>query len=111
MNALPDGYTLLLVGASSAINATLYEKLSFNFLRDITPVAGVISIPFIMAVNPSFPAKTVSEFIAYARANPGKINVASGGQTERQAICRANCSRRWPASTWSTFRIGARDRH
>ena len=79
VNALPDGYTLLLVGASSAINATLYEKLSFNFLRDITPVAGVISIPFIMAVNPSFPAKTVSEFIAYARANPGKVNVASGG--------------------------------
>jgi tripartite-type tricarboxylate transporter receptor subunit TctC len=75
----PDGYTLLLVGASSAINATLYEKLSFNFLRDIAPVSGIISIPFIMAVNPSFPAKTVSEFIAYARANPGKVNMASGG--------------------------------
>jgi tripartite-type tricarboxylate transporter receptor subunit TctC len=79
VNAPPDGYTLLLVGASSAINATLYERLSFNFLRDITPVAGVISIPFIMAVNPSFPAKTVSEFIAYAKANPGKVNMASGG--------------------------------
>ena len=79
MNAPPDGYTLLLVGASSAINATLYEKLSFNFLRDIAPVSGIISIPFIMAVNPSFPAKTVSEFIAYARANPGKVNMASGG--------------------------------
>ena len=79
VNAPPDGYTLLLVGASSAINATLYEKLNFNFLRDITPVAGIISIPFIMAVNPSFPAKTVSEFIAYARANPGKVNMASGG--------------------------------
>jgi tripartite-type tricarboxylate transporter receptor subunit TctC len=79
VNAPPDGYTLLLVGASSAINATLYDKLNFNFLRDITPVAGVISIPFIMAVNPSFPAKTVSEFIAYARANPGKVNMASGG--------------------------------
>src|SRR5258708_2687898 len=63
VNAPPDGYTLLLVGASSAINATLYEKLSFNFLRDIAPVSGIISIPFIMAVNPSFPAKTVSEFI------------------------------------------------
>jgi len=72
VNAPPDGYTLLLVGASSAINATLYDKLNFDFLRDITPVAGVISIPFIMAVNPSFPAKTVSEFIAYARANPGQ---------------------------------------
>ena len=72
VNAPPDGYTLLLVGASSAINMTLYEKLNFNFLRDITPIAGVISIPFIMAVNPSVPAKTVSEFIAYANANPGR---------------------------------------
>jgi tripartite-type tricarboxylate transporter receptor subunit TctC len=79
VNAPPDGYTLLLVGASSAINATLYEKLNFNFLRDITPVAGIISIPFIMVVNPSFPAKSVPEFIAYARTNPGKVNVASGG--------------------------------
>src|SRR6266540_190567 len=79
VNAPPDGYTLLLVGASSTINATLYEKLNFNFLRDITPVAGVISVPFIMAVNPSFPAKTLSEFIAYARANPGKVTMASGG--------------------------------
>jgi len=79
VNAPPDGYTLLLVGASSAINATLYDKLNFNFLRDITPVAGLISIPFIMVVNPSFPAKTVSEFIAYARANPGKVSMASGG--------------------------------
>src|SRR6476619_4098914 len=79
VNAPPDGYTLLLVGASSAINATLYEKLNFNFLRDITSVAGIISIPFIMAVNPSFPAKTVSEFIAYAQSNPGKVTVASGG--------------------------------
>ena len=79
VNALPDGYTLLLVGASSAINATLFEKLNFNFLRDITPVAGIISSPFIMAVGPSFPAKTVSEFIDYAKANPGKVNVASGG--------------------------------
>jgi tripartite-type tricarboxylate transporter receptor subunit TctC len=79
VNAPPDGYTLLLIGASSAINATLYDKLNFNFLRDITPVAGVISIPFIMAVNPSFPAKTVSEFVAYAKVNPGKVNIASGG--------------------------------
>src|SRR3954449_8401313 len=79
VNAPPDGYTLLLVGASSAINATLYEKLNFSFLRDIAPVSGIISVPFIMAVNPSFSAKTVSEFIAYARANPGKVNMASGG--------------------------------
>ena len=75
----PDGYTLLLVGASSAINATLYEKLSFNFLRDIAPVSGIISIPFIMAVNPSVPAKTASEFIAYAKLNPSKVNMGSGG--------------------------------
>jgi tripartite-type tricarboxylate transporter receptor subunit TctC len=79
VNAPPDGYTLLLVGASSAINATLYEKLNFSFLRDITSVSGINSVPFIMAVHPSFPAKTVSEFIAYARANPGKVNMASGG--------------------------------
>src|SRR6187549_761822 len=79
VNAPPDGYTLLLVGASSAINATLYEKLNFNFLRDITPVSGINSVPFIMVVHPSFPAKTVSEFIAYARANPGKVSMASGG--------------------------------
>jgi tripartite-type tricarboxylate transporter receptor subunit TctC len=79
VNAPPDGYTLLLVGASSAINAALYDKLNFNFLRDIKPVSGIMSIPFIMAVNPSFPAKTVSEFIAYARASPGKVNMASGG--------------------------------
>jgi tripartite-type tricarboxylate transporter receptor subunit TctC len=79
VNAPPDGYTLLLVGASSAINATLFEKLNFNFLRDITPIAGIISIPFVMAVGPSFPAKTASEFIAYAKGNPGKVSIASGG--------------------------------
>jgi tripartite-type tricarboxylate transporter receptor subunit TctC len=79
VNAPPDGYTLLLIGASSAINMTLYEKLNFNFLRDITPIAGILSVPFIMAVGPSFPAKTVSEFLAYAKGNPGKVTMASGG--------------------------------
>jgi tripartite-type tricarboxylate transporter receptor subunit TctC len=79
VNACPDGYTLLLVGASSAINMTLYEKLNFNFLRDITPVAGIISIPFIMALNPGVPAKTIPEFIAYAEMNPSKVNMGSGG--------------------------------
>jgi tripartite-type tricarboxylate transporter receptor subunit TctC len=74
-----DGYTLLLVPSASAINATLYEKLSFNFIRDIAPVAGIIRLPNVMVVNPSFPAATVPEFIAYANANPGKINMASGG--------------------------------
>ena len=79
VNAPPDGYTLLQVGASSAINMTLYEKLNFNFLRDTTPVAGIISIPFIMAVNPSVPAKTVPEFSTYAEKNPSKVNMGSGG--------------------------------
>jgi len=79
VNAPPDGHTLLLVGASSAINVTLYEKLNFNFLRDIAPIAGILSVPFIMAVGPSFPAKTVSEFLAYAKGNPGKVSMASGG--------------------------------
>ena len=79
VRAAPDGYTLLLVGAPNAINATLYDKLNFNFLRDITPIASVTRTPFVMAVHPSFPAKTVLEFIAYAKANPGKINTATGG--------------------------------
>ena len=79
MRAPADGYTLLLVSSDSAINATLYEKLSFNFIRDIAPVAGIVRLPFLMLVNPSVPAKTVPEFIAYAKANPGKINMASSG--------------------------------
>ena len=74
-----DGHTLLLVHTANAINATLYEKLSFNFIRDITPVAGIIRVPSVMVVNPSLPTKTVPEFIAYAKANPGKINMGSGG--------------------------------
>ncbi|HTG23744.1 MAG TPA: tripartite tricarboxylate transporter substrate binding protein [Reyranella sp.] len=79
VHAAPDGYTLLLVGQPNAINATLYEALSFNFIRDIAPVAGLMTVPNVMVVNPSFPAKTVPEFIAYAKANPGKINMASAG--------------------------------
>jgi len=79
VRAAPDGYTLLLVHASNAINATLYDKLNFNFIRDIAPVAGIIVVPNVMVLNPSVPAKTVPEFIAYAKANPGKINIASGG--------------------------------
>ncbi|HZP78259.1 MAG TPA: tripartite tricarboxylate transporter substrate-binding protein, partial [Pseudolabrys sp.] len=74
-----DGYTLLLVNAANAINATYYEHLSFNFLRDIAPVAGIGRFPYFMAVNPSFPAKNVAEFIAYAKANPGKVNMGTGG--------------------------------
>jgi tripartite-type tricarboxylate transporter receptor subunit TctC len=79
VNAPPDGYTLLLVGATNAINVTLYDKLNFNFVRDIAPVAGIIRVPLIMEVHPSFPASTVAEFIAYAKAHPGKINMGSGG--------------------------------
>ena len=79
VKAPPDGYTLLLVGTSSAINATLYEKLSFNFVRDVTPVASISRNSFIMVGHPSFPAKTVPELIAHANAHPGKINMASAG--------------------------------
>jgi tripartite-type tricarboxylate transporter receptor subunit TctC len=79
VNAPPDGYTLLLVGAPNAINATLYDKLNFDFIRDIAPVAGIIRTALVMQVNPSVPAKTVAEFIAYANANPGKINMSSAG--------------------------------
>jgi tripartite-type tricarboxylate transporter receptor subunit TctC len=79
VNAPPDGYTLMLVNPANAINATLYPKLSFNFLRDIAPVAGIMRVPNVMEVNPSVPAKTVAEFIAYAKANPGKINWATSG--------------------------------
>jgi tripartite-type tricarboxylate transporter receptor subunit TctC len=79
VRAPSDGYTLLLVTAASAINVTLYEKLSFNLSRDIVPVAGIADVPEVMVVNPSLPAKTVPEFIAYAKANPGKLSMASGG--------------------------------
>ena len=79
VNAQPDGYTLLLVNDTHAVNATLYEKLNFNFIRDIAPIASIASVPNVMQVNPAVPAQSVSEFIAYAKANPGKINMASGG--------------------------------
>jgi len=74
-----DGYTLLLANAANAINATYYENLSFNFVRDIAPVAGIGRFPYFMAVNPAFPVKSVSEFIAYAKANPRAVNMGSGG--------------------------------
>jgi tripartite-type tricarboxylate transporter receptor subunit TctC len=79
VRAPPDGYTLLLVAPANAINATLYDKLNYNFIRDIAPVAGLIRFPNVMVVNPSVPSKTVPEFIAYAQANPGKLNMASSG--------------------------------
>src|SRR5262249_15399268 len=79
VRAAPDGYTLGLFGAPSAINATLYDKLNFNFVRDIAPVAPIVRFPNIMVANPSIPSKTLPDFIAYAKANPGKINMASPG--------------------------------
>ena len=79
VRASPDGYTLLLVNAANAINATLYDKLSYNFIRDIAPVAGIMRVPSVLVVHPSLPANTIPEFIAYAKANPGKLNMASGG--------------------------------
>jgi tripartite-type tricarboxylate transporter receptor subunit TctC len=77
--ASPDGYTLLLISTANAINTALYEKLNFSFIRDIVPVASIVRVPLVMEVHPSVPAKTVPEFIAYAKANPGKINMASAG--------------------------------
>ena len=79
VKATPDGYTLLLVNAGNTINETFYEKLNFSFLRDITAVASIVQVPLVMLVNPSVPIKTVPEFIAYAKSNPGKLNMASPG--------------------------------
>ncbi len=79
VRAAPDGYTLLLASAGNAVNATLYDNLNFNFIRDIEPIAGFTRVPLVMEVTPSIPAKTVPEFITYAKANPGKLNMASDG--------------------------------
>ncbi|MEO7337782.1 MAG: tripartite tricarboxylate transporter substrate-binding protein, partial [Caldimonas sp.] len=79
VNAPPDGYTMLLVNPANGINATLYKSLNFNFIRDIAPVAGLVRTPNVMEVTPSLPVKTVAEFIAYCKANPGKVNMASSG--------------------------------
>jgi tripartite-type tricarboxylate transporter receptor subunit TctC len=79
VNAAPDGYTLLLATLPNAVNASLYPRLKFNFLRDIAPVAGVIRVPMVVLVNPSVPVGSIPELIAYAKANPGKLNLASAG--------------------------------
>jgi tripartite-type tricarboxylate transporter receptor subunit TctC len=92
VNAPPDGYTLLLVGATNAINATLYEKLNFNFIRDIAPVCGIIRVPLIMEVHPSVPVKTVAEFIAYAKAIPARSTWGRAGLGPR-STSPASCSR------------------
>jgi tripartite-type tricarboxylate transporter receptor subunit TctC len=86
VRAAPDGYALLLVAAPNAINATLYDKLNFNFIRDIAPVAGIMRVPNVIDVNPSIPAGTVPEFVAYAKANPGKLNMGSGGMGSSQHL-------------------------
>ena len=83
---MPDGYTLLFALSSNTINASLYDNLSFDFLRDIAPVASIDRVPLVMEVNPSMPARTVPEFIAYAKANPGKLNMASGGNGSPQHL-------------------------
>ncbi len=79
VHAPPDGYTVLVVSSSHAINATLYDKLNFSFVRDIAPVASIMRVPNVMVVNPAFPARSVREFIDYGKANPGKLNFASSG--------------------------------
>src|SRR5262245_28492571 len=79
VRAPADGYTLLLVGSYNAVNATFYDKLKYNFIRDIAPVAGIIQSPYVLVVNPSVPAKTVAELIAYAKTNPRKLSMASAG--------------------------------
>ena len=107
VRAPADGYTLLLVAPANAINTTLYEKLNFNYLRDMAPVAGLIRFPNVMEVNPAVPVKTVPEFIAYAKANPGKLNFASSGNgSTHPHVGRAvqDDDRR---STWCTCRIAA----
>jgi tripartite-type tricarboxylate transporter receptor subunit TctC len=86
VRSAPDGYTLLLEAGANVINDTLFDKLGFNFMRDVAPVAGLIAAPLIMEVNPSVPARTVPEFIAYAKANPGRINMASAGNGTPQHV-------------------------
>jgi tripartite-type tricarboxylate transporter receptor subunit TctC len=86
VNAPPDGYTLLLTAPANTINTSLYDKLSFNFIRDIVPVASIVRTIYVMVVNPAIPAKTVPEFISYAKANPGKINMASAGSGTPQHV-------------------------
>jgi len=95
VRASPDGYTLLLITTASAINTTLF-KLNYNFLNDIVAIAGIFRVPNVMVVPPSVPAKTVPEFVAYAKANPGKVSMASPG-TGTRPTSSARCLKRWPA--------------
>ena len=107
VRAPADGYTLLLTTVSNAINATLYEKLNFNFIRDVAPVAGLSREANVMLVNSSDPAKTVPEFIAYAQANPGRVVMASGGHGA-PSHASGELFKMMTGITWCTFRIAAR---
>ena len=107
VHAPPDGYTLLLAASVHTINPSLTDKLGFNFIQDIAPVAGIMRVPNVMVLNPAVPAKSVPEFMAYAKANPGKINVASAGIGPHNTLL-PSCSSSWPASTWFMCLTGAR---
>jgi tripartite-type tricarboxylate transporter receptor subunit TctC len=99
MRSPPDGYTLLVVSDANAYSATLYDNLKFNFIHDITPVASIGRVAFVMVVNPSFAAKTAPEFISNAKANPGKINMASLGPGSHHSFLEC-CSKQWQVSIW-----------
>ncbi|MEH2530427.1 tripartite-type tricarboxylate transporter receptor subunit TctC [Bradyrhizobium sp. AZCC 1614] len=105
INAEPDGYTLLLVNPANYINATLYANLKFNVVRDLAPIAAFNRVPNVMTVNKDVPAKTAAEFIAYVKANPGKVNPWPRPATARPCIYRAKCSWRCPAPRCSTCPI------
>ena len=104
VRAPADGYTLIQLNVANAINASLYSKLSFDVLRDLAPVASFMRVPNVMEVSPTLPVKTVPEFIAYAKANPGKACLRPRASA-RPFTCPVNCSRRWPESTCCTCPI------
>src|SRR5215471_3365648 len=104
--SLPDGYTLLFVTTTNAINASFHAALPFDFLRDLAPVAGLVELPFVMEVNPALPAKTVDEFIAHAKATPARSTRLRSAPAP-SATWRGSCSSLWPASIWCTCRTTA----